>query len=431
MRSRLRNRLLRHGRRLRKKGYMKMKRFTTDNFAGCLIGGAIGDALGYVVEFKESEDIFRIYGEEGLRDFSQEEDVFISDDTQMTMFTANGLLYHAVSGEAKGMSRTECLHAAYMDWLKSQEKEDAKGSDEDSISWLLNITELHERRAPGNTCLSALGSGRAGSISQPVNNSKGCGGIMRVAPIGLFIEDPAEAARQAARAAALTHGHPLGYIPAAAYAYIINRIIYTELELADIMSGCVRMISAEFPSYRETARLIELLTRAVRLAVADAKPHTGEVREKAGVADEAHMAADAALYEQPVVLAPPAEKYSCLDMKYEAARIEELGAGWTADETLAIAVYCCLRFGDDFETAVSVAANHSGDSDSTASLAGAIIGAAIGASDMPTKFIMLLELYDVLNELAEDLYDGCPASGAEACADEEAWRAKYIDRTYI
>lgn len=404
-----------------------MERFTADNFAGCLIGGAIGDALGYVIEFMDSESIFKKYGSDGIRDFSQEEDVFISDDTQMTMFTANGLLYYATSGGPSGKSLNECMHEAYMDWLHSQNEDSgADRSGENAVSWILNIDEMRVQRAPGNTCMSALRSGRRGSLDEPVNNSKGCGGIMRVAPIGLFVKDPMMAARIAAESSALTHGHPLGFIPSAAYAYIINRLVYTDDDFTDIISDCVKAISLKFADYPETARVIELLTQAVALAASEDEPY-----ERARIGMTGKKAEDAAFYEKPVVLAPPVKKYSDIDMKAEAARLETLGAGWVAEETLAIAVYCCLRFGDDFETAVRVAANHSGDSDSTASLTGAIIGAAIGNSNMPTKYVMLLELYDVLLELAQDLYDGCQASDTVITADDEVWREKYVDHTYL
>ena len=183
----------------------------------------------------------------------------------------------------------------------------------------------------------------------------------------------------------------------------------------------MKTISREYGSYIETARLIDLLTKAVALAIPDDEPY---IRERRHFERTTKMAEDAALFTQPVVLAPPVKKYSDIDMKAEAARLEKLGAGWVAEETLAIAVYCCLRFGDDLETAVRVAANHSGDSDSTASLTGAIIGAAIGNSNMPTKYVMLLEL-------AQDLYDGCQASDTVVRADDEVWREKYVDHTYI
>ena len=403
-----------------------MKRFTADNFTGCLVGGAIGDALGYFVEFDSAEEIFQKYGEDGLSDFSQEDrDVYISDDTQMTLFTANGLLYYASLGAAAGDTAVSCLYEAYVDWLRTQQRESADTvsvPEVRSISWILNLEELHHRRGPGNTCLSALGSGAAGTTEDPINNSKGCGGIMRSAPIGLFVESPVQAARLAAEASALTHGHPLGFIPSAAYAFLINRLVYSEDSFEDILSACADMLIKEYGQYPETLRVLELLTKAVSLALEE-RASEYSAPSRSGIA-AVRAGGD------PVYLAPPRKKYSQVDMKKEAAQLEKIGAGWVAEETLAIAVYCCLRYGDDFETAVRVAANHSGDSDSTASLVGALIGAVIGNSNMPTKYVMLLELYDVISEIAQDLYDGCSASATVTRADDSEWLDKYVYHSY-
>ena len=82
---------------------------------------------------------------------------------------------------------------------------------------------LHHQRAPGMTCLSALGSGRPGTTDRPVNESKGCGGVMRVAPAGLAGGAPFTLGGQAA---ALTHGHPSGYLAAAAFAQMIGALVH-------------------------------------------------------------------------------------------------------------------------------------------------------------------------------------------------------------
>ena len=66
-----------------------------DKFRGCLIGGAAGDALGYAVEFKREDEIFSEYGKDGITEYDLilDDDVTeISDDTQMTLFTAEGML---------------------------------------------------------------------------------------------------------------------------------------------------------------------------------------------------------------------------------------------------------------------------------------------------------------------------------------------------
>lgn len=202
-----------------------------DRIRGSLIGGAIGDALGYPVEFIYSfEGIQARYGERGitrldtkqfwLDDEEQSGKAVVSDDTQMTLFTANGLL------NAKrlkiGMKYGICL--AYIEWYLTQiGKKSGKYKD----CWISSIPELNKRRAPGNTCMTSLDDIYRGK--DPVNNSKGCGGVMRVAPIPLYsavqdrmsIED---ADRLAADAAEITHQHPLGFLSAALMSHVIYRL---------------------------------------------------------------------------------------------------------------------------------------------------------------------------------------------------------------
>ena len=65
-----------------------------DKFRGCLIAGAAGDALGYAVEFKREDEIFSEYGKDGITEYDLilDDDIAeISDDTQMTLFTAEGM----------------------------------------------------------------------------------------------------------------------------------------------------------------------------------------------------------------------------------------------------------------------------------------------------------------------------------------------------
>ena len=145
---------------------------------GSLVGGAIGDALGYPIEFKR-----------GIKDREyckyNEDKGIISDDTQMTLFTANGLLSRETRLYLRGISPkpTDMIYHAYLDWLDTQT---GQNNHEFKVTWIKDLKELNVKRAPGNTCLSALLSGKKGTIEEPINDSKGCGGIMRVAPIGLY-----------------------------------------------------------------------------------------------------------------------------------------------------------------------------------------------------------------------------------------------------
>ena len=217
-----------------------------DRFRGCLLGGAVGDALGYPVEFMKNSDIFRRYGKNGITDYERFKGVAqISDDTQMTLFTANGLLVGDTRGALRGLQGWPRMYVekAYKDWLKTQQSSISevnrheRYTPEGGFSWLLDVPELYVRRAPGNTCLSALIDGKVYDdyVKAKRNKSKGCGGIMRVAPAGIFcppegegdyIMSDAELLRFGADIAAITHGHPLGYIPAGIAALLVRKAIY-------------------------------------------------------------------------------------------------------------------------------------------------------------------------------------------------------------
>lgn len=189
-------------------------------YRGCLLAGAAGDALGYQVEFDRLSDILKAHGENGVRRMGRQ----ISDDTQMTLFTAEGL----VNGFLYHRPMPDCMYQAYLDWYHTQSPSYPGGSMH-RWSKLCRNQGMFCRRAPGMTCLNALSSGRMGTVEEPINNSKGCGGVMRTAPCGMLrlIEtpDPSDAwAMQGAMAAAITHGHKLGYIPAAMLSDVVHMI---------------------------------------------------------------------------------------------------------------------------------------------------------------------------------------------------------------
>src|SRR5215813_13323420 len=91
--------------------------------------------------------------------------------------------------------------------------------------WLIGVKSLHNCRAPGATCLSALRGEEMGEMQRPLYNSKGCGGVMRVAPVGLVAEDEERAFSLGCEATAITHGHPSGYYSAGCFAAIIYHLM--------------------------------------------------------------------------------------------------------------------------------------------------------------------------------------------------------------
>ncbi len=368
-----------------------------DRFRGCLLAGAAGDALGYEVEFLSEEEIFRRFGERGITEYCLHNGVAaISDDTQMTLFTAAGLLWGTTRGKTRGIMGpyAEYIRLSYLDWLRTQEesyplRKKDPGAWEEPASWLTNLPELFHRRAPGNTCLSALRDGGTGTPEVPVNGSKGCGGVMRVAPIGLYFCDRKyrieESDRLGAEAAAITHGHELGWLPAAALTHIVRRLAEKEGEtVLSAVRDAMEMLRAAYPESSGARALHSLLERAVTLA-----------GEEGDELDAIHL----------------------------------LGAGWTGDETLAIAVYCALRHPKDLEKALIAAVNHGGDSDSTGAVTGNILGAALGMKAIPQKLLDRLELKDTILALADDLYFDCRMTELGSYFDQ-VWYDKYITRQY-
>ena len=272
---------------------------------GCLVGGAVGDALGYAVEFSRLKSILKEYGPNGITRYDLDGGLArISDDTQMALFTATALLFGETRGRMRGIGAGPVgyFDRAYLDWYLTQVKSYPLKAGGGYSSWLVNCKELFSRRAPGGTCLSALQEGGHGTVENPINNSKGCGGVRRVAPIGVYF---------------------------------------------------------------------------------------------AGKRD------------------------------WEVEEVDMAGA----EATLAISVYCALRHADDFEKAIIASVNHDGDSDSTGAVTGNILGTALGYDAIPDYYLGKLELREIIEEIADDLYRDCRISEYDADRDP-VWISKYVEIDY-
>lgn len=376
---------------------IKKKELFRDKIRGSMFGGAVGDALGYEIEFDSEETIFRRFGEQGITDYvlnSKTGKALISDDTQMTLFTANGILYRDTQLCINGTMAEPrfAVEGAYFDWLVTQTYSYKESRNiKKQVSCLYDIPELYSRRAPGNTCLSALTKRQKSNekidsfIKSKINDSKGCGGIMRVAPIGLsypkarieYID------KEAAETAAITHSHSLGYMPAAVLAHIIHTIVFGNgnLSLREIVEQARDTVREIF----KRENYIDDLTDIINLAI--------ELSENNNT---------------------------------DLDNIHRLGEGWVAEETLAIAIYCSLRYKDDFSKGIIAAVNHNGDSDSTGAVTGNILGAWIGYNAIEDKWKKNLELADIILEISDDLCFGCPRNEINSYKDEN-WDRKYMD----
>ena len=384
-----------------------------DSIRGCLMAGAAGDALGYEGEFMSRRSILSRFGENGITKFALDRNgkALISDDTQMTLFTANGMLMGLTRGYMRGIGgRPEkYVDIAYLDWYYTQTgKKREMLIDDWHPTWLRDLPEMAHLRAPGNTCLSACESLFRGEKAQ--NNSKGCGGIMRVAPMALLdagyasrnensysIEELAEAGGEIAE---VTHKHPLGFLPASLLTVLLCKVIpmtakQVQEEIDGIVADTVNILDRIYKGKYDADKryLKELTMKAVQLAHSDIS---------------------------------------------DADAIRQLGEGWVAEETWAIALYCAIRHIDSVEDAIIASVNHDGDSDSTGSVCGNIMGAIYGYEHIKERNIFCpegkkledtLELSEIILALADDLSTGCIISEYDPIdtPEKRQWYERYCE----
>ena len=324
-----------------------------DRYRGCLVGGGAGDALGYAVEFDSEKTIFSEYGSGGITEYSLRRGrALISDDTQMTLFTAAGLL------RADG-DPVENVWKCYGEWYRTQY---GLREPKENFSGLMDVEALWSPRAPGNTCLRAISGGTPGSTKRAINHSKGCGGVMRAAPAGLISPtNPMNAAILGAETSALTHCHDLGWLPGALLGHMTAELVSVEnLPMDQAAHNALNAICYEYTNAPNLRSFCDLMEKAIELAHSDTS---------------------------------------------DLAAIHALGEGWVGDEAMAIALFCAVRHENDFAAGIIAAVNHKGDSDSTGAIAGNLLGAKLGYEAIPEKFKTDLELRELMLEIADRLYE--------------------------
>jgi ADP-ribosyl-[dinitrogen reductase] hydrolase len=335
-------------------------------FRGCLLGGAVGDALGAPVEFLDLDEIVRAYGEQGIRDYAPAYGKLgaITDDTQMTLFTAEAVLsaHLAAALQSQEPDFFRAAAVSYSRWLMTQENSRLISSGSQKASWLLQQKRLFSRRAPGTTCLSALQTSR-GKVTRATNDSKGCGGVMRIAPLGMYFAHSLSQERNRDHVlsnifatgkdlAAITHGHPSGFLSAGTFAVMVS-LVLSGISLTDAIHPAKEVLR-QHSSHKETLAAIEKAE-----SLAKSRPR-------------------------------------------DRSALRELGKGFVAEEALAMGIYSALG-AKNFEDGIILAVNHSGDSDSTGSITGNLLGAAAGVEAIPERWLAHLELRLTIEAIADDL----------------------------
>jgi len=350
-------------------------------FRGCLLGMAVGDAMGAPVDGKHYQDICQMYGPAGLLGYDTANGLAeITSYTQTGLFAANGLLVSAARGKTDAESLMLSITRALKEWARMQH---LPGSPEKRSCWLSYIPQLRRRRCMDPRTLDALTREVLGTPQNPANQGAGPGTLTAAVCVGLFFHPERmgfqDIGTLGARIVALTHGDPMAYLSGALLAYTIAGILHDpDCSMEEQVLHASDAVAAQFPG-AAAARLSGLIRDAVNLS------HTPQI---------------------PAVQAM--ERLECN----------------TAAQVLAGAVYAVLAGSGDFDAAMITAVNHSGKSAAVGAVTGALLGASQGEEALPAFYLDCLDCDEVIRELASDLHTAFPKGWQKRLFDDN-WDRKY------
>lgn len=355
-------------------------------YRGCLLGLAIGDAMGYPVDTKNISQIRADYGPNGILGYDLVNGYAdVTSHTQLAAFSGNGLLLGMTRGQVYGRMGpyVRYAHVAQREWAIGQRRYDQPSRNH---CWTFLVPEFRRRHCTDTRMVETLNREKIGTLEIPVNTYDNPASIASAVPAALFAAtvrmDQEEADRLGAESVALTYGNPLAFLPGAVIVHLITGSIRkADMPLPELVEESIRSLDDQFGSqYRQTAQVIALIRKAVALS----------------------------------------KDFSVLPV--DAMEILKCDSG---AEVLAGAIYAALIYERDFDSAMIVAVNHSGRSTAVGAIAGAILGARIGEENLPEFYLEGLEVLPVLQTLADDLHQGCPMGQKSGIYDCD-WDRKYL-----
>lgn len=355
-------------------------------YRGCLLGLAVGDAMGRAVDGKSWQEIREDYGPDGLLGYDLVNNCAdVTSYTQLAAFTANGLLFGLTRGQVSGKMAPFIKYIALSscEWAASQR---AWGRPAGSYCWLARKEEICRRMCMDTRMVETLNRRNLGTLETPKTSDNGPHSLTAAIGVGLFYHPDRmaqeEIDRLGAEAVALTHGSPTAFLSGAALTHIISRMLWNpKLPLKKAVLEAAEAVKEQFGhQYSQVYDLATLLRHALTFA------------------------------ENPGVRASDI--------------MERLGCD-NAAKALAGAVYAALVSQADFDRAMVVSVNHSGRSAAVGAITGAILGLRVGEEALPEFYLESLEPVEILQELADDLYTGCPMEQGKKMFDLD-WEYKYL-----
>lgn len=342
-------------------------------FIGCLIGGAMGDAMGFEVKAMTLEQIKRAFGKSGITKMTPSKitkNMRISDETQLTLFTLHGIMWGDFLGGKSGISNyTTYVFYAYQQWLYTQMSTIASVD----YQWILDnernnfpcefldIKELFKKRSPSKVLINTLMTSAEmnyGKIINRINDNKNADSI-RTSAAGLyFYTDPERAFRMGADFGGITHSHPTGYLAAGCFSSIISFILAGET-IEQAVLDTLKQVK-NYDGFEECFKAMD---------------------DALGLLDEETKPMDA---------------------------VALLGDGKTAESALAIGIYCACCHSINPENAILLAVNQDGNSDACGHICGSLVGAYKGINALPEKWNKQLQFSQLITKKAKELYKITP-----------------------
>ena len=348
-------------------------------YQACLLGLAVGDAMGYTIDDKSWEEIRENYGPNGLLgyDLQAQEYAQVTSYTQLAAFLCNGLLLAVSRGKVDYLRYAK---QALKEWTRSQH---FYRDPEQSFCWLAKLPQFRRRHCRDARMLDNLRLEAYGTMANPKNDNSAPGAITGAVAAGMFYSpkrlDPEQVGTLAGELIALTHGNPETCLSGVALAYAIAGILHEPgLPLEDQFRQAVNVMAGQFRGkFPQADALAQYFHETMDMAL------SGEIPPQEGM-----------------------EQLLCLD----------------ADQCVAGAMFACLTNPDDFDGAIITAVNHSGASAAVGAITGAILGAKLGTDALPEFYLESLECKDALLTLAKDITCGTPALGIF----DDSWDHKYV-----
>lgn len=353
----------------------------TNSVRGCLLGMAVGDAMGHTVDAKSWQEITDIYGPNGLLGY----DLFdgyadVTSYTQLAAYTANALLLGKTRSSLLGRRAAPIMYVstALREWARTQQF----STPERNYCWLTAVPQIRRKFCLDHGLLDALSRQSLGTPEHPVYLSLKPSCLTPAFPVALLSEQLElsdwERNDLAVRTAALTHGEQEAFLCGAILAHGFSLVLQGLRDPKEILEKTESAVFQQFGDYPRLNKTLSVVREGLTLAQSEEIP--------------------------------------------TQAAMEKLGCR-TAPEVLAGALYACCVCGGDFDTAMITAVNHSGRSAAVAAVTGAVMGAILGEEALPDFYLDCLEPVEALRQLADDMVHGCPA----AALYDDDWDRKYLN----